>query len=454
MPLAPAALSVRARRHLMGKDDAFIPKSRLSRLAHMASLTARTAGDLAVARAKRALGDETGGGLERAAAQKVLETLGQMKGAAMKLGQQLAMQADELPPEMRDVMAKLFSQAKPVAFEEIREVVERELGKPLDQLYAAFDPVPLAAASLGQVHAATRFDGASVVVKVQYPGVAEALESDLANMSTMVRAMGAATKTFMSFDTGPYAEEIRREIGAETDYRRELERLGLYRQAASVLPELHVPAAYEDQCTGKVLTLERVLGVDLKAFADSDADAAARWRVGRQLGTALMGPFLREGLVHADPHPGNFLVRADGRLTVLDFGAIKRVSMGFVRGFWGLIEADLAGRKPDYIPLFTQAGFTFKGDLVQAEKALEDIQRYARVPIATETFDWAQSTLHVDLKRHFTSHLDEVRGVLPPPESVLFYRALGGLAQNLKLIRANGPYAALCRDLSGLLAPA
>src|SRR6267154_4856656 len=164
-------------------DDDHVPAGRIRRLSRLAYLTARTTGDLLAAQARRKL---TGEGVRhddlKKAGERILATLGELKGAALKLGQALAMDPDALPEEARSVVAKLLSQApQRMEFGQVAEVIRAELGRDPDQLFTFFEREPLAAASLGQVHAARLSDGREVVVKVQYPGVDKALENDLAN---------------------------------------------------------------------------------------------------------------------------------------------------------------------------------------------------------------------------------------------------------------------------------
>lgn len=434
---------------MSGNDDVKIPSGRLSRLARLATLSARTAGDLALGRARRALGDDSFE-QERQAALKVLETLGTMKGAAMKLGQQLAMEADALPPEARDIVSKLFAQAPSMSYADIAGVIREELGDPPETVFAAFDEKPLASASLGQVHRATLRDGTPVAVKVQYPGVAEALTNDLKNAAMLVRAFKGAAQAAKGIDPRPYYEEIRREIGAEVDYVREARLAEQFARLVAHLPELHVPRSYPAYSSARVLTMEFVEGVTLKDFAASDAGDEERWRVGRQLALATLAPVVRGDLVHGDPHPGNFLVRPDGRLSVLDFGAVKQLSPTFVQGFWGLMEAEVHSEDPDFVPLLTQAGFTFTGDLEVAQRMLLGIHRIASRPVTGDTYDWGACTMVPDMRQYFLTNWRDVFSVQSPPESLLFYRALSGLANNLKTLRAAGPYRSVALELCRL----
>jgi predicted unusual protein kinase regulating ubiquinone biosynthesis (AarF/ABC1/UbiB family) len=297
------------------------------------------------------------------------------------------------------------------------------------------------------VHRAWLADGTAVAVKVQYPGVAEALRADLDNAALLAKVLGGAGRAMADLDPKPYYDEIRAVVGAELDYRREAELNARYAEAAAPFPELHVPRVFASHSSARVLTLEFAEGVSLQTFANSEASQAERWRVGRQLAYAVMGPFLRRDLVHADPHPGNFLVRPDGRLTVLDFGALKQLSPRFVRAFWSLIESACADQEPDFLSVIERGGFVIQGDREVARKAMAGIHNISAKPVLVEEYDWGSGTVVAELRNHFRENVREVTRILPPVESIFFYRALGGLAQNLKLVRARGPYRALCREL-------
>ncbi|MBS2020858.1 MAG: AarF/ABC1/UbiB kinase family protein, partial [Deltaproteobacteria bacterium] len=192
-------------------DDDHVTGSRLKRFTRIAWLTARTTGDLLAGSAKRKLGAGDSGTPEmNKAAERILGTLGELKGAALKLGQALAMDPDALPPEARKIVAKLLSQApQRMAYDAVAQVIQNELGKRPEELFASFEQEPIGAASLGQVHAATlppELGGGEVVVKVQYPGVDKALESDLANAGVLVKGMALTGDTL---DGRPYYEEVR-----------------------------------------------------------------------------------------------------------------------------------------------------------------------------------------------------------------------------------------------------
>src|SRR4051812_4824281 len=186
-------------------DDRRIPRGRLGRLGKMAGMATKVGAGLAADRVKQLFGGTPSSKAAEAAALSVLQTLGTLKGAALKAGQTLSLFANQLPPEARLVLGKLFSQAPTLPYEDIARVIEEELGAPPEALFAEFSKEPLAAASLGQVHAATLKSGERVAVKVQYPGVGDALEDDLRNVGAVLKAVG------MVFDNSAYLEEIRRE---------------------------------------------------------------------------------------------------------------------------------------------------------------------------------------------------------------------------------------------------
>src|SRR3954471_20571344 len=285
-------------------DDEHVPSGRLRRLSRLAYLTARTTGDLLAAQARRKLtGEDVPHDDLRKAGERILATLGELKGAALKLGQALAMDPDALPEEARAVVAKLLSQApERMELAQVAEVVRAELGAAPDALFAEFDPEPLAAASLGQVHAARLEDGREVVVKVQYPGVEKALENDLANAAILVRGIALTGKTL---DGRDYYDELRASLLRELDYQEEAAQADAYREAAARHPELVVPAVIRERSGQRVLCLERLHGRGLLEVIESDAGPEERFRVARLMILAIWGPFYAARLIHGDPHPGN-----------------------------------------------------------------------------------------------------------------------------------------------------
>ena len=429
-------------------DDDHVPAGRLKRLSRLAYLTARTTGDLLAAQARRRLGGDSARNDDlKKAGERILATLGELKGAALKLGQALAMDPDALPEEARTVVARLLSQApQRMDLAQVTEVVRAELGRGPDELFAEFDPEPLAAASLGQVHAARLEDGREVVVKVQYPGVEKALENDLANAAVLVRGIALTGK---ALDGRDYYDELRASLLRELDYQQEAAQADAYREAARRYPELVVPEVVRDRSSRRVLTLARLHGTLLVDFMESKASAPERFRVGRLMVFAVWGPFYAARLMHADPHPGNFLVLPDGRLGVLDFGATKVLSERFASVYRAFLDENAAGRgHPDVGPMLKKAGFRFLGD--DEEDAFEFCQKLADIvqrPALSETYDFSSEALFWEAKRAFRSDPALGLTIKPPTEALLFYRAAAGLAQDLRLLKARGPFRAVLKEI-------
>jgi predicted unusual protein kinase regulating ubiquinone biosynthesis (AarF/ABC1/UbiB family) len=428
-------------------DDDHVQTGRLRRLSRLAYLTARTTGDLLAQQARRTLGGEASPDL-RKAAERILGTLGELKGAALKLGQALAMDPDALPPEARRIVARLLSQApQRMPFEQVAEVVRAELGHDPDELFAEFEREPLAAASLGQVHGARLRDGRDVVVKVQYPGVDRALESDLANAAILVRGLSLTGDTL---DGRPYYEEVRASLLRELDYVQEAEQCRAYAKAARGYPELAVPEVVSDVSSLRVLCLTRLRGPHLLELIESSPSEEERYRVGRLLAFAIWGPFYAARRIHADPHPGNFLLLPDGRLGVVDFGATKLLSEPFAATYRSFLEANAHGKRALQVgPALERAGFRFIGDDVQA--AYEFCQRLADIverPIQTdEPYDFGADPMVQDVRRLVQSHPRVALAVKPPAEAILFYRAATGLAHDLRLLKVKGRFRPILREI-------
>lgn len=249
---------------------------------------------------------------------RAVETLSELRGLATKVGQMGGIWSAMLPPLERSradaILARLRSHTTSSSAEAVRAVVEAELGAPVDQLFASFDAEPFASASIGQVHRATLRDGTEVAVKVQHPGIADALRSDLAN----VESVGGIATLLAFTDARAVMDEVRARFLAELDYVAEAAMLTRFAAMFEGDAEIRVPALVTNRSSARVLTTHFVRG--------SDVDTAARWpsaaALGRTIRRFLRTSWLDHGLLFADPHAGNWIFHEDGTLTVLDFGCV------------------------------------------------------------------------------------------------------------------------------------
>ena len=314
-------------------DEGKIPKGRVRRSAKLGSALgvqgARYAGTKAagIARSKE--------GAEEKLEARHLETairmasvLGEMKGAAMKLGQLASFVDTEfLPEEYRELyqeqMAKLRSSAEPMPWSKVEGVLDSEYqGERVSDLFADFEEEAFAAASIGQVHRAELIDGRQVAVKVQYPGVAEALEADLANMGTIVRLAKALAP---GLEPKAIAKELRERVLEELDYEHEADNQRSFSRAYRGHPFIYVPDVLTRLSRRRVLVTEYVDGLDFEAVKELDAETRSRF--GEIVFRFAFGSIYHLQHFNADTHPGNYLLMDDGRVAFLDFGMTKRLDI-------------------------------------------------------------------------------------------------------------------------------
>jgi predicted unusual protein kinase regulating ubiquinone biosynthesis (AarF/ABC1/UbiB family) len=430
-------------------DDTLPPQGRFTRFRKLAGVSAQLGADMLKGGAKRLAGQAPAELLSRATAEKLVSTLGDLKGAAMKFGQALAMDTELLTPEVRQVLARLQNQAPAMSYEQVARVVREELGEAPEALFREFSREPLAAASLGQVHRAVLHDGRPVAVKVQYPGIGESLQGDLDNMGLLVKTVSVATRVA---DGTAYFQELREEMLLELDYRREADLARGFARCVAKLPELRVPEVIEARSAARVLTLELLEGRTLKDWVVTEPSAEERFRVARQLIHAIYGPFFFAGEIHADPHPGNFMVMPDGRLGLLDFGAIKRFSARFVDANRRMFLHAMKAEAMDVLALCRELGFSVELPEAEAREVLREVLHIAGRPMRSEAYDFATCAINRDMKLYFARNAPRLLKVRPPPEAVLFFRSTGGLTQNLRLLGARGDFRAVYREVADLLA--
>jgi predicted unusual protein kinase regulating ubiquinone biosynthesis (AarF/ABC1/UbiB family) len=288
-------------------------------------------------------------------AERYVELLGRSKGALMKVGQLMSFVSlgSAMPEENRAVfeaaMSKLQANAPPMAPELAAKVLKSELGQEPHLLFAEFDPVPLAAASIGQVHAARLHDGTEVAVKVQYPGVAAAIDADLRNtelIAVLLQLVRSFVPGVTRLDPRAMAEEISARVLEELDYVAEARNQTLFANAYDGHPFIHVPKVVPELSTAKVLTQELMRGA---GWHDAlNAERALRDSWGEVIYRFFFGSLRRFGAFYADPHPGNYLFHDDGTVTFLDFGCVKYFSTEQVAQLTAVIKA-VARQNPEGI---------------------------------------------------------------------------------------------------------
>jgi len=312
---------------------------RAARTAGMARIGARTGSGYVAMKARGALAseqrrEELRNEFELHTAEQVAEQLGHMKGALMKLGQMASYLDQGLPEPVRDALAQLQNDAPPMAYRLVEQVIEDELGRPPLDVFAEFDPRPIASASIGQVHRAVTFDGAAVAVKVQYPGVDRAVASDLENTDLLFQMMGML---FPGMDPKPIVGELKERLVEELDYRIEADHQQMFAEAYRDHPFIHVPAVIADLSTGRVLTTEFAEGARFSEVVEWNDEE--RQLTAECLYRFAFGSIYQLHAFNGDPHPGNYVFRPGGQITFLDFGLCKRFTPDEVQVFEDLIEA-------------------------------------------------------------------------------------------------------------------
>jgi len=265
-------------------------------------------------------------------AEDVVAELGNMKGALMKIGQMASYIDTGLPDHVRATLASLQHDAPPMSAELASEQIERELGKPPEELFAEFDPVPIAAASIGQVHRAITHDDRAVAVKIQYPGVAEAMEADLGNADWL---FGSLASLFPGLDPAPVVDELNERLIEELDYEIEATNQRYYARFFDRHPFISVPHVVDQYSTARILTTDLAVGARFSEVTEWDENE--RNLAAETLFRFSFGSIYRLHAFNGDPHPGNYLFEKGGKVTFLDFGLVKRFSPAETKLFEDLI---------------------------------------------------------------------------------------------------------------------
>ena len=363
---------------------------------------------------------------------QIADTLGEMKGAVMKVGQIASQYKDIFPPEVAKAIAKLQRQAPAMPFAQIKLQVEKELGKPLDQIFKHFDEQPFAAASIGQVHKATLPNGKEVVVKVQYPGVDEACESDLKQVRLALRLMGVLKVDRKLQDR--IFQEIQDSLHEELNYEIEAQNLQVFKTFHEKLdPKIIIPNVFTDYSSRRILTLSLEKGENIETA--STWDLQTRNEMGRRLVRALGQQMFYLKRFHCDPHPGNFAFREDGSVIIYDFGGVKTLSIDIIERFKNLVRA---GRKNDIATieeyLTTLDALSEKG--VFPEELYHEWLEVLLRPLTTQ-YDFAENSAHHDGVKLVKKSLKYWDTFKPSPDTLMVNRTISGQYWNLIHLKVN-----------------
>ena len=297
-------------------------------------------------------------------ALRMVERSKELKGAFMKLVQMLSMRDDILPPEALSVLSIVQSQVPPMDYTEIRAQVRRELGKDPKELFAAFDAEAFAAASLGQVHRAVLTSGEEVVVKVQYPGVDETVQQDLQNIKALLNTFTLIGRDVMRqrIDYTDVHRELEERLHEELDYLNEAKNIALFQRMFRDDPEVVIPQVYPDYCSRRVLTMSRLEGYPFADILKPGVDQSLKDWVAVKYFRVLWRQVFEFGVLHTDPHPGNYLVTFHPKLVILDFGSIRIFPETIRKAYHGTAAAILRRDERTIAQCCVRLGFLNKGD--------------------------------------------------------------------------------------------
>lgn len=407
-----------------------VPGGRLSRLARLGSLATGVAGGMLaegarqLAAGKRPTARELV--LTPANARRVADQLAQLRGAAMKVGQLMSMDAGSLlPAELTGILARLREDARTMPMSQVVEVLETHWGKGWEQGFERFSFTPCAAASIGQVHRARTHDGQELAIKLQYPGVRRSIDSDVDNVATLLRVSGLLPR---SLDLEPLLTEAKRQLHEEADYRREAENLHRFGRLLAGETDFVLPRAVDALTRSDILAMSWVDGVAVESLTDADQS------VRDHLASRLIGLLFRElfefRLIQTDPNFANYRFEPEGgRLVLLDFGATRPYAEAVVEAYRRLIAATIGGDRATMAEAAEAIGY-FQGNIHAAQReAVIDLFSTACEPLRhAGPYDFGTSDLALRLRdAGLALSMERDCWHTPPADALFLHRKLGGL---------------------------
>ncbi|HWL45020.1 MAG TPA: AarF/ABC1/UbiB kinase family protein [Ilumatobacter sp.] len=446
MSLVGLALGLAAAAKAAGVADTSPLTSKARRSAKLWKLSARNSARFAVMKVRglatpaerRAELDEQ---FAIRTAADVAKELGEMKGVLMKAGQMISFIFEALPEEAQAALATLQADAAPMAPSLAAGVVQDEFGKPPERLFERWSDLPVAAASIGQVHRAVTVDGLDVAVKVQYPGVGAAIETDLDAAEVMYAVFSAMM--LKGLDAKSLVDELRGRMREELDYQLEARNAAEFAELFSGHPWVRIPRLVPDLCTSRVLTTEWVEGLTFDEFR-ATASPETKQRAGEVIWRFAQHAVHHHGVFNGDPHPGNYKFHHDGSVTFLDYGLVKRWEPGeWERSLAPSLEAIVVHRDPErLVAAMEGAGFLRAGHGLPAELIFGYVsspyQPYL-VDHFTYSRQWMIDTINTmfDVQGQYSAVIEHLN---MPASFVILDRVVWGVSAMLGKLDASGPF--------------
>ena len=366
-----------------------IPVSKVQRAAKFISTGAKVGGNYVKHYAKKVvqpgLDKEE---LHQSNATDIYKSLSQLKGSALKVAQMMSMDKNLLPRAYQDKFTMAQYSAPPLSYPLVVKTFQKYFGKSPDQIYESFTRSAVNAASIGQVHKATK-DGKTLAVKIQYPGIADSVSSDL----KLVRPFALRLLNMNERELDHYMAEVEEKLLEETDYILEVKRSREISSACSHIPNLKFPVYYDEYSAERIITMDWINGQHLKEWLETDPSQESRNQIGQALWDFYHHQVHNLKQVHADPHPGNFIVQENDQLGIIDFGCVKVIPEDFYQGYFALIKKDLLIKQEELDQIFYDLEFISDKDTEEEQAYFKGVFRemisLLGKPFHVDRFDFA-----------------------------------------------------------------
>lgn len=418
-----------------------IPTSKIQRAMKFATTGAKVGGNYLKHYTKKALGSEVSGyELDAKNAAVVFEALGELKGSALKAAQMMSMDKHILPKAYIDQFAMAQYSAPPLSLPLVVKTFQQYFHKSPFEIFDDFSKEAIHAASMGQVHMA-QLGNKKLAVKIQYPGVADSVESDL----NMVKPIALKIMNANEHEVEAHFNEIKERLIEETNYKLELQRSVLLSEKCSHLPNISFPTYYTEYCSERVLTMDWIEGLPLKAFINTNPSQELRNKVGQTIWDFYQYQVRVLHIFHADPHPGNFLIDANGNVSVIDFGCVKELSKDFYNSYSRLLVYEWIEDDEKLMQVLKDLTLIYDTDSEQTREYLFQFAaktiRHITQPFFAETFDFGndafiQNIIDKEELFELKKELLKSRQARGPKDAIYLNRTYFGIYSILNELKA------------------